>query len=825
MTQKEGKMKNHTLFFLLLFMGLTMMTSNAANPGDYKTKASGNWNQVAIWQYYNGSSWVNATVSPTYTDGQIDVLSGYSVTVTANLTIDQTDIHGGLTINSGVTLTVNDGSSTDLSIYNPVTVNGTVVNHGTISGTAAEFIFNSGSLYQHSKDGGALPDATWNSGSTCEITGVTSSSSISNVDQSFYHFKWNCSAQTAETNCAGNLVTIRGNFIMANTGVNGKLKLGESADYTLTISGSWEQSGGTLNMGGGSSWAYINLMGNFSMSGGRITEGNTSGYTSRISFSKTGIQSYTRTGGTFENNIDFEIVSGSTLDMGESVVDGSLGLFSVNSGATLKTSHLNGISGSGASGNIQTASRYYSLAANYQYCRSGSQATGNGIPSPLNGKLFIGSTLGATNLTLTNGAIVINGSLVLCSSTAANSSIVSGTVSYGATAWLEYQGASAQTASIKEWPAVSPPLNVTVNNSYGVNLDNDRTVSNTLALSAGTFSIGAHTLTLNGTLVQSSGVLEGGNNSNLVIGGISVTALDLPDVTVKNLVLERASGIRLTGNVVINGTMTMTNGPVTLMPGKTMSYGPEGTLKYNGTANQITGQGEFPVGNPPPSLEVDKPVGTTLSLGFSRTISKNLTLVSGDFSVGSNTLSLTGFPIAGEPSNMKTTNLSGLIFGGFQPGFFIPPGISQLGTLTISNLSGITLESDITVQSGTMVMQPFIMGINVIKGSGSFHLMADAKLTIGHPSGVSGNIQATGPIILDSNADYEFSGNSDQVTNFLPTTTPNTIRNLIIGNVEPNNVTLNSDITVTGELNILPGAKLTIDSPFTLSAESNVIVH
>ncbi|MCX6266648.1 MAG: hypothetical protein NTW16_04730, partial [Bacteroidetes bacterium] len=446
-------MKNQFICFLFLFM-ILLATAPAfsANPGDFRTKANGNWNQVSIWEFYNGSSWIAATSSPTSGNEQIDVLSGYSVTVTFNATIDQTHIHGTLTINSGVTLTINDGSGTDMAIYSPVTVNGTVVNHGTISGTAAEFVFNSGSLYQHSKDGGSLPDATWNVGSVCEITGVTGSTSISNLDQSFYHFKWNCLLQTAETNCAGNLQTIRGDFFMISTGSTGKFKLGDGADYTLTISGNWDHQGGTLNMGGGTSWAYINLSGNFSMSAGKITETNSSGYYSRITFIRQGVQNYVKNGGTFENNIDFDISSGTTLEMGDNVVDGSLGQFSVSSGSTLRTSNLNGISNSGASGCIQTTSRYYSFAANYHYNRVGAQSTGNGLPSPFNGKLMIGSATAATNLTLTNGSITINGTLILCSSSLSNSAIATGTVAYGSGGTLEYQGMITQTTTVKEWP-------------------------------------------------------------------------------------------------------------------------------------------------------------------------------------------------------------------------------------------------------------------------------------------------------------------------------------------------------------------------------------
>jgi hypothetical protein len=998
------------------------------------------------------------------------------------------------------------------------------------------------------------------------------------------------------------------------------------------------------------------------MSGGKITEMNSVGYTSKITFVKQGIQTYTKTGGTFENNIDFEIGAGTTLDVGNSIVDGSLGQFSVGSSSTIRTSNSNGISSSGASGSIQTTNRYYSFAANYHYNRPGAQVTGSGIPSPLNGKLVIGSTSSATNLTLTNGSISINGTLILCSSSLANSTISSGTVTYGSSGILEYQGLSLQTSTIKEWPTTGPPPNITINNGTGVSLDNGRIISGTLSLTTGSLSIMSHTLTLNGTLVKTSGSLTGGSSSGIIIGGSSPTALDLPDVTLNNLLLDRTSGVRLTGNITIYGTMTMTNGPVALVSGKAMIYISGSRLKYNGTSNQTTGAEEFPLSNGPPSLEVDKSGGTSLNLNFSRTlnenlylrsgflaiggntltlnglitttsgmltggpssniifngsgigttlpsvtlnnltinriqgillggdvtiegtlslaqgtlhieartltingyvsqsggylsgtlsstlilgpapsstelppvyvgnlqinrsagiqmtgdveVSDNLTLTAGSLSIGSNTLTLSGdltlsggnigggsnsglviggassptitlpgltlgsltisrlagvifsndvlletslilksgtcrisgrlltlngsiqynggdleggptssltvsgsgsmltlnpvtlqtlnlnrmnglslngdseiltlfclmngnlnrhgfslygpastlryqgtipqtssdeefpetdgpfnvqvmnpggvnlhadriiqgnlqldagsfflgshtfslngtiiritgtlqgggtgnlvfapglapallsavdlnnltidraagvtmkgnctirgtliltdgnfmvgsnqtldmrgFPITGNPSNLKTINLSRLVFAGTQPGVFIPSGVVQLGFLTISNPSGVSLEGDLYVEGGTSVIQRFALNEHVLSGPGFFSTLPFSSLVIGHPDGVAGNIQVSGPMMLESDADYEFNGQTDQLTNFLPTVIPNTIRNLTISNADTKNVTLNSDLTLTGHMDILSEAKFTVETTHVLTVENDLVVY
>ena len=57
------------------------------------------------------------------------------------------------------------------------------------------------------------------------------------------------------------------------------------------------------------------------------------------------------------------------------------GKFDLRSGGTLKIGSADGISSSGSIGNIQTATRYFSPGANYEYNGTAAQSTGNGLPS------------------------------------------------------------------------------------------------------------------------------------------------------------------------------------------------------------------------------------------------------------------------------------------------------------------------------------------------------------------------------------------------------------------------------------------------------------
>lgn len=890
-------MKPNVLLFLFLLIFYAPILL-AASAGDFRSKTSGNWNQATTWQYYNGSSWVNATYAPSYLDGEIDVLAGHNVTITANVTIDEVDVAGYLTINAGVAATLNDGYSTDLSISNRVFISGTLIVRGTIVNSAEELVIQNGGLYQYNRDGGTIDDATWNDGSTCEINGILSSSSLSGANQSFYHFKWNCPSQTSETNLAGDLETIRGNLIMASTG-SGNMKMGQTADYILTITGNWIHQNGVLNMGGGSSNAYINLYGNFTMEAGKITEYNSASYISKITFTKSGTQILTKTGGIFENNIDFEVQSGCTLDMGESVIDGSLGMFSLNGGATLKTAHSGGIASSGATGCIRTTNRYLSSAAHFHYCRNGSQVTGTGLPSPLSGKLMIGSASAATSLTITNGSTSVTNLLLLCSNTISNSVITSGTIVYGSSATLEYQGMSAQTTALKEWPSSLGPFNVILNNPFGVSLNFSRTITGNLNIVQGNFGLGSNTLQLNGTLTYGTGTLAGTCSSTLGIGGNSGVAIDISNLTLGNLNLNRPGGIRLTGNVSICTTMVMTAGSVTQLPGNAISYQSESRLIYNGTGDQSTAAEEFPLLSGPPSLEVDKPSGTTLNLQFSRTLTESLilkggifsigpnsltlsgtivnsggsllggsasgiqfapgasagalpavqlgnltihrnsgvimngdcliystlTLLDGPFSIGANTLTLYGDPIAGNPLLLTSNPASGLFIGGSSPSFQIPQSITQLGSMMIANPSGVEISGSVEISNALTIQGKAILHDHVLSGPGFLNVFPGSMLVCAHPEGIAGNLVMTGPAMVDGNVDYEFNGQVDQVTGFLPTTPPETIRVLFVHNFDQATLILNSNFKVMALVEVGIGSTMLVDFENVLTILGNLIIH
>jgi hypothetical protein len=95
--------------------GVTSNGSCTAVTGDYRSIAAGPWETASNWQTFNGSSWILATVSPSSTDNNISVR--HAMTINGSISLDQTTVqsNASIQVNSG-TLTINDGTGTDLSL-------------------------------------------------------------------------------------------------------------------------------------------------------------------------------------------------------------------------------------------------------------------------------------------------------------------------------------------------------------------------------------------------------------------------------------------------------------------------------------------------------------------------------------------------------------------------------------------------------------------------------------------------------------------------------------------------------------------------------------
>ena len=489
---------------LIIFFNLSdSRKAHALASGDYRTKASGTWNTVGIWERYNGSAWVAAAAAPTSANGAITIQSPNKVTVSTAVTVDQVTIDAGATLyDSSATLTINDGTGVDITVNGTLDIGNTVSQNnnssiltngttilrstGTISNgsgstqtigaagrfrrdggtmpTSSYWTVNSTGTFQHNMNGSTLPSATWNTGSTCEVTGITTSLP-SALNQTFKNFTWNCTSQTAAFDFGGSFQSVNGDLTVSSTGtgsfqfdmqgnntdvvIGGNFNLTGGLIYgctngsaTIDLAGNYVQTGGTFaftKAGGtayGNTSTIMNVTGNMNISGGTMdlsqcdannstkgigqvyVKGNialsSSGLVTETSSASSGqiffngtsaVQYFTTTSlNTVTNTVDFTVNSGAILRMDNQIIPGG-GAFSLLSGGGIMLGDANGITLSGASGNIQvTGTRTYSTGADYTYNGSVAQNSGNGLPSTVHNLTLNNSN----NLTLTSSSSVSN---------------------------------------------------------------------------------------------------------------------------------------------------------------------------------------------------------------------------------------------------------------------------------------------------------------------------------------------------------------------------------------------------------------------------------
>ena len=512
-----GSISILALALILYFYVIIPEEVYSATTGDYRSIATGNWNATSTWETYNGTSWISASTTPTSSDGLIEIQSGHTVTAIISVTADQIKVNAGGTLNilAGKTLTLANGASDDLTVNGIMNISGTlaaqasssIIDSGTITLTSGGvntfaagstisinngalykaqsisctttsniWTINSGGTFQYDANGGSLPLAIWNTGSTCLVTGITSTI-LGNLTQSFYNFTYNCPGQSGTEKLSGFLTTVNGNFTMISSGT-GRLRFTQQENFTLSIGGNFYMQGGLLyvsckgtadsilvtgnyiqtggtfgltdgtteggvtptfmtvtdfnisngtfdmtsNVGSsnGNGVTTLNINSNFSQTGGTVTETATTGVNfgfGKIYFVKSGTQIFTKLAGTMSNNINITVNNGSILNMSTYFPTGA-GSFSVLSGGALLLASTEGITSTSLNGNVQvTGTRSYSNSANYTYNAIGPQVSGDGLPASVN-NLTIDNT---NHVTLTN-TVSVGGILTL-----ANGQIVTNT--------------------------------------------------------------------------------------------------------------------------------------------------------------------------------------------------------------------------------------------------------------------------------------------------------------------------------------------------------------------------------------------------------------
>lgn len=325
---------------IMSVLALTLILSSsllAQSAGDYRTRASGDWSNAQIWQRFNGASWVNIGTPPTGTE----------------------------------TVTVQTADSVFVNVA--VSITGKLVNQGIVEPSVNLSIANGGT-YQHDRDGGRVPLATWQEGSTILITSVTGVAP-NDRDQDFYNVTFNTPGLLSNLNMNLNGNTIGGDIRVINSGsarwylttalatdtaivtIMGDVIVeagqfsvqGTSNAQTVfevhhygnivVTGGNLAIARGSQGSGSGSTRWYLHE-GNFSMS--NATTQNSNPANAWFVFDKDSVQTLTLGAGNTLTALPIEVNGGTTLDMGASALAGS-GIFTLNEGATLMTALAGGV--------------------------------------------------------------------------------------------------------------------------------------------------------------------------------------------------------------------------------------------------------------------------------------------------------------------------------------------------------------------------------------------------------------------------------------------------------------------------------------------------
>lgn len=244
------------LFAAHFFLAAPVAHAACANDAStqFRSAASGNWNNAATWECSDGVSWEAAVTTPTSAHGAITIRSGHTVTMSATVTYDQATVESGgqVMVASAVAHTLANGTGTDLSI------SGTWLNQGsTWTTTGAAWTVNAGGTFIHNTTSGIatpLNSATLNATSTFIYRGSdTLTPSISTSGRTYGHLYFESTSGTWNASPSGSgSLTVNGNF-----SIGSGVTYDTSQTGTMIFTGNFTNDG-TLTNGAGTQTYQFN---------------------------------------------------------------------------------------------------------------------------------------------------------------------------------------------------------------------------------------------------------------------------------------------------------------------------------------------------------------------------------------------------------------------------------------------------------------------------------------------------------------------------------------------------------------------------------------
>ncbi len=677
----------------------------------YRSVATGNWNATSSWQSStDGTTWSAATATPTSDNNTITIRNGHTISMNISaLSVDQLTIESGgvlnysgisraltivngtgedFTINSGGTFTQNSGGTYTLTISSGanVIVNG-LYNRAVSSDitTTGTLIFGATGYYNQTVDA-TIPTASWNSSSTCKLSGYSITTVPGGLSQTFGRLRLGVTYSN-DIDFSGVNLNCQDLYISGMTSSGNDMEIGRSSTVTMNVTdslnvditgslilaknnGNFTMNIGTLILNSGTincfdagqtatSTVDINISGDFIVTGGTFNGGNqASSYANTYTCDIGG--NVTISGGTVyfhkaSYNSTTNIIADLTLSTGSVYLNNSSGTATFN---------VNDVT-------INSGTFYVGSSTGTTNFRP----TGN---LDINSGTFdIASSTGTSTITVTGNVTVDGGNYTLSSGTANTTSTInidgnftsSGTPSNGVAYYLAgiFSGHRI-TYNIKgsiDWSTGPMFTSGNAGNTSAaiatINLTG--TGSNDIKLPTGlTYRGGAYwnwTISSGRTVTLQSDIELGGstanacsfiNNGTLIMGTNiikDVTSATTPTftnssgATLKTAHTQGISTSASTGSVQVTGTKTYNTG---------------GHYEYNGVVAQVTGNG---LPSSPSTISGSLVINNTQAINASNTgvsLSQATTI--------SGTLTLSAGVVTTTSTNSLTLSSTGSISGG-----------------------------------------------------------------------------------------------------------------------------------------------------------------
>lgn len=362
----------------------------------FRTVQSGDWNNLGVWESSaDNISWNPATSAPTTAASGVTIRTGHAVTVNNNIgLIDGADSSFDFIVEQGASLNL---SANGQISFSKTSLRGTLLSNGGFESTTMR-VYSTGIFTLNSNNALNIPEAVWDTGSVCNITGITSQSGeISGIGgRTLSTVNFNTPGLTGNVYFSGGALDIT-NLNIVNTGTTGTLRLanGLTAGLVSNIDSLVVTNGRvSLNNSSGGGDHTVNIQ-RLNFLNGTITKEGAAAAT--LLFNTTSPSFNIASSALFASALNVGFISGATINLASNEFKGSTGTFTISENSTVISSHPQGISTSGATGNIQFNTRTLPVTSDMTYHFNGEtlQSTGNIVTGNFPPKLIIDNAVGA----------------------------------------------------------------------------------------------------------------------------------------------------------------------------------------------------------------------------------------------------------------------------------------------------------------------------------------------------------------------------------------------------------------------------------------------